>query len=646
MDKATTKTYFVFTGQRASNVASALEFKRLSLRNFLSFGPEEFVISLTGDFITVVLGENRDTGGEDSRNGVGKSAIIDALCYVLFGKVIRGISNQKLVNKLSQKGQMVVWVEFTKDDFFYRVERTERPASLRFFRKPINSPEDIKTKEKRKFKFDIAKNKKKDSTGEIIEILGFNITLFEYLVANSSESTEFFRLTEEKQREVVEPLFGFTIMSEKAELLKKERLTRNKELVQVESAAEATKQANIRILAQVKDLEEKSSTWEKKKVATIKELQDTIAVLEAVNVEDEITILKETTELETALSEVRHRIEDMEMRQKAREIAKNQHDRDAERAVKDIASLQETLDSLDKSECPTCHQHWEPKPEVREDAESKSHQASMNGQAALTAYEEIEKEIDQWQPLIDGEHGNRVVVEDTIAEYADIKLTYTSVEEAASAGATLTALRDQLVSTDDGTNPHTESITGLKTDAIKIVQEEDIQELRRIIRHYTYLIELLTKKDSFLRKLIIDRWLPILNRRISHWLNILELPHQVTFHPNLSITIMLYHEEFDYGNLSKGERTRLRVALNFAFQDVFEFMNYSINLLAVDELIDSGICPRGAENAVTALRMTSASKNKRVFLITHRDDIAARVDDVMMVIKENNISRIEHDGLL
>jgi DNA repair exonuclease SbcCD ATPase subunit len=627
-------------------VASALEFKRLGLRNFLSFGSEEFVISLTGDFITVVLGENRDTGGEDSRNGVGKSAIIDALCYVLFGKVIRGISNQKLVNKLSQKGQMVVWVEFTKGDFFYRVERTERPASLRFFRKPVDSTEDIKTKEKRKFKFDIAKNKKKDSTGEIIEILGFNITLFEYLVANSSESTEFFRLTEEKQREVVEPLFGFTIMSEKAELLKKERLTRNKELVQSESATEATKQANNRILEQVKDLEAKATAWEKTKTAAIKELSDTITALEAVNVEDEITILKEVAELEKAMGDVRHRIDDMEMRQKARVIAKNQHGRDAERAVTDLANLQTTIDALDKSECPTCHQHWESKPEFREDAESKSHQASQNGEAALSAYEEIEKEIDQWQPFIEGEHGNQTVIEATMAEYANATLTYTTVEEAASAGATLSALKSQLITVDADTNPHTDSIAGLKTDAIKVVKEEEVQELRRIIRHYNYLIELLTKKDSFLRKLIIDRWLPILNRRISHWLNILELPHQVTFHPNLSITIMLYHEEFDYGNLSKGERTRLRVALNFAFQDVFEFMNYSINLLAVDELIDSGICPRGAENAVTALRMTSASKNKRVFLITHRDDIAARVDDVMTVIKENNISRIEHDSIL
>jgi len=188
-----------------------------------------------------------------------------------------------------------------------------------------------------------------------------------------------------------------------------------------------------------------------------------------------------------------------------------------------------------------------------------------------------------------------------------------------------------------------ERIAGLKKEAVKKVDDSEVQDLRRLIRHYTYLIELLTKRDSFLRQLIIDRWLPILNQRIAYWLEILELPHSVKFNPDLTITIMNYHEEFDYGNLSRGQRTRLRVALNFAFQDVFEFMNYPINMLAVDELLDSGICPRGAENAVTALKEICNKKGKRVFLITHRDDIAARVDDVMKVILENNLSRIEYE---
>ncbi len=622
-------------------MSSALNFGDLGFRNFLSYGPKGEVVPLYGNFITCILGENLDDG-EGARNGAGKSAIIDALCYVLFGKVIRGISNQKLINKLSSKGQMVVWVEFTKDEYAYHIERTERPGRLLLLRKPVDSDEDFKAKEKRKMKFDIARGKT-ETTDQIIDILGFDIALFEYLVANSSESVEFFKLSEDKQRSVVEPLFGFTIMSIKAAALKDDRKEKNKDLAHAESTAEATKQANARITDQIDDLESRSSVWELKKKTTIKELSDNITLLESVDVESEITVIKEMDNLVVSLGEITAKIRQLETEQTARRSAKSQLERDATRAVTEMTEAEETIASLDKSECPTCKQHWEPKPEVRGDAETLLAEAAQTGSDSLKAFENIEEEIEGAQAIIDGEHGNKTVIDECVAEYECIDLTYRTVEEAASAGAELDNIRKQLVSTDSETNPHSESITGLQTDAIKKVDETEVQELRRLIRHYTYLIELLTKRDSFLRQLIIDRWLPILNQRIAYWLEILELPHRVSFNPDLTITITDYNEEFDYGNLSKGQRTRLRVALNFSFQDVFEFMNYPINLLAVDELLDSGICPRGAENAVRALREICTKKEKRVLLITHRDDIAARVDDVMKVVLENKQSRIEYD---
>jgi len=238
--------------------SNALDFGDLGFRNFLSYGPKEVIIPLLCNFITVILGANLDDGGEDSRTGVGQSAIIDSLCSVLFGKVIRGISNQKLINKMSDKGQMIVWVEFEKGEWAYHVERTERPGRLLLLRKPIDSDEDFKTKAKRKMKFDIARGKT-EPTDQIIDILGFDITLFEYIVANSSESTEFFKLSEDKQRAVIEPLFGFTIMSTKAKALKDDRKERNKELAHAESSAEATKQANLRITEHIDDLKHRST---------------------------------------------------------------------------------------------------------------------------------------------------------------------------------------------------------------------------------------------------------------------------------------------------------------------------------------------------------------------------------------------------
>lgn len=621
-------------------MSNRLEFGSLGFRNFLSYPAKEVVVQLSGDFITGVFGENRDTGGEDSRNGVGKSAIIDALCYVLYGKVIRGITNAKLINKMSDKGQMVVWVEFTKDDFAYRVERTERPGKLLLLRKPVDNDDDFKVKEDRKMKYDIARGKT-ETTAQIIEILGFNITLFEYLVANSSESKEFFRLTEDEQRNVVEPLFGFTIMSTKADLLKADRKTRNRELVEAESAVAATKQANERIQNQILDLETRATTWEQTKKRTIHDLQEAITLLESVDVENEIGVLKKIQTLDGSFKEIQSRARELETEQRTRNSTIRQHENDAQRAVANMEKANDTITSLDKSECPTCEQHWEPKPEVRVEAMAQLADAETRGDTALAAFVQLETEIAEAQVLIDIETANVTVAKDEITNLRAIDLTYQSVEDAASAGAELEGIRSNLLRETNLENPHTDSVVGLKKEAIKEVDDADLQQLRRMIRHYDYLINLLTKRDSFLRQRIIDRWLPILNRRIAYWLDILELPHQVEFQPDLTITITNYHEDFDYGNLSKGQRARLRVALNFSFQDVFEYMNYPINLLAVDELLDAGICPRGAENAVTALREICRNKDKRVFLITHRDDIAARVDDVIKIILENNQSKIE-----
>ena len=625
--------------------SNALDFGDLGFRNFLSYGPKEVIIPLLGNFITVILGENLDYGGEDSRNGVGKSAIIDALCYVLFGKVIRGISNQKLINKMSDKGQMIVWVEFEKGEWAYHVERTERPGRLLLLRKPIDSDEDFKTKVKRKMKFDIARGKS-ETTEQIIDILGFDITLFEYIVANSSESTEFFKLSEDKQRAVIEPLFGFTIMSTKAKALKEDRKERNKELAHAESSAEATKQANLRITEQIDELKNRSVAWEARKDHAITELTEAISLLESVDVESEITVIKELDELNSSLMEITAKIRQLDTEQSARRSAKNQLERDATSAVADMEKAENTIASLDKSECPTCKQHWEPDPSVRKDAKDTLAEAQQVGTDSLEAFEVKEKEIEGAQDVIGKEIEVKGTINEQIAEYSNIELTYQTVEEAASAGTELENIQKQLVSTTAETNPHSESITGLQTDAIKIVDETEIQELRRLIRHYTYLIELLTKRDSFLRQLIIDRWMPILNQRIAYWLDVLQLPHHVHFNPDLTVTITDYNEEFDYGNLSKGQRLRVRIALNFSFQDVFEFMNYPINLLAVDELLDNGMCSSGASNAVNALSEICRKKEKRVFLITHRDDIAAKVDDVMKVVLENNQSRIEYEQVI
>ena len=582
-----------------------------------------------------------DTGGEDSRNGVGKSAIIDALCYGLFGKVIRGISNQRLVNKWANKREsMMVILVFDKGNWSYLIERGERPSKLSLFRKPRDSEEDFKTKDGRTFKFNISRGKN-ETTEEIIGILGYDITLAEYLIANSSESIEYFRLSEDKRRDVIEKLFGFTILSQKAKLLKEDRKEKNKELTIAETRLDVTKQANTRIQNEVDDLNGRSEMWEQSKAEIVVELRGTIASLEAVDVENEIELLKLFGELEKKLAEAKATTSQHRTEYSAAEKSLTQNKKSLDREEQELEETTLALKELDKSKCPTCKQHWEADPTYRTEVEDQK----TEGQEQIKELKEsITLEgpaLEQLSMVLSGSVDWTDEIEHNIAEIQNADLVYESVEEAAGAGATLKSLRGQLKDREGEGNPHLESIDKLKANAIQQIDDSEVTELRKLVDHYNFLVELLTNKNSYIRKLIIDRWMPKLNQRISYWLKILELPHRVSFQPDLSVEIKLFHEEYDHGNLSKGERTRLRIAMNFAFQDVFEYMNYRINLLGVDELIDSGICPRGAENAVTALREMCATKNKRVLLVTHRDDVAAQVDDVMLVKKKDGFSWIE-----
>jgi len=315
--------------------SNSLEFITLTLRNFLSFGNKETTIQLNGNVMTVVLGENMDTGGEDSRNGVGKSAIMDALCYVLFGKVIRDASNKGLVNKWANKREsMMVTLTFDKGNWSYLIERGERPSKLSLFRKPKNAEEDFKAKEGRTFKYNISRSKS-ETTDEIIGILGYDITLAEYLIANSSESTEYFKLTEEKRRDVVEKLFGFSILSQKAKVLKEQRKEKNRDLTIAETKLDSTKQANARIQREIDDINGRAELWNQEKAETIAELRGVIDALGAVDVENEIELLKLLGNLEKKLIETKAAARDYLMEHSAFEQSISQNNDTLKREIKD-----------------------------------------------------------------------------------------------------------------------------------------------------------------------------------------------------------------------------------------------------------------------------------------------------------------------
>jgi DNA repair exonuclease SbcCD ATPase subunit len=174
------------------------------------------------------------------------------------------------------------------------------------------------------------------------------------------------------------------------------------------------------------------------------------------------------------------------------------------------------------------------------------------------------------------------------------------------------------------------------------INEDILNGYKSTKDHQDFLLKILTNKESFVRKKIIDQSLPYLNFRLQHYLNEIGLPHTVKFQNDLSVSIDLMGKDLDFDNLSRGQRTRLVIALNFAFRDVFESIHFPINLIFVDELIDNGIDPVGVENSIKLLK-NMARNGKSIMLVSHKEEVRPSANNILKVILENDFSSVNKE---
>jgi hypothetical protein len=183
-------------------------------------------------------------------------------------------------------------------------------------------------------------------------------------------------------------------------------------------------------------------------------------------------------------------------------------------------------------------------------------------------------------------------------------------------------------------DPYSEQVNDMESNALQAIDFEAINKLTKAMEHQKFLLDLLTSKDSFVRKKIIDQNLSYLNARLTHYLDKIGLPHNVVFKNDLQVEITELGRELDFDNLSRGERNRLILGLSFAFRDVWENLYAPINTLFIDELIDSGLDTMGVENSLAILKDMSRRRHKSIWLVSHREELAGRVPNVLKVVKE------------
>jgi DNA repair exonuclease SbcCD ATPase subunit len=223
------------------------------------------------------------------------------------------------------------------------------------------------------------------------------------------------------------------------------------------------------------------------------------------------------------------------------------------------------------------------------------------------------------------------------------KMFYDREADAIQHRATLENLQKQIADKSTEVDPYGEQIEEMQRQALQVIEYITLNELTRLQDHQEFLLKLLTSKDSFVRKKIIEQNLSYLNARLTHYLDRIGLPHTVVFQNDLTVRIEELGRELDFDNLSRGERNRLILSMSWAFRDVWESLYQPINVLFIDEMIDSGLDTQGVENALAILKKMSRERHKSIWLVSHRDELAGRVENILKVVKENGFTSYNTD---
>jgi len=592
-----------------------IKIKTVTMRNFMSVGNVTQTVNMNRDELVLVLGENLDLGGDGNRNGVGKSTLCNAISYALYSWPITTVKKEHLINKTNDKN-MVVTLEFESSGKEYRIVRGLKPRTLEFYENgvSVSSGEESDT--------DMAQGENKETQRAIEKVIGMTHDMFCQIVVLNTYTQPFLFQKNSEQRGIIEQLLGITTLSEKAETLKEDIRMVKEALVKENASIEAKEAANKQILIQIDNLDKKNTQWKENRESNINAIQSNIERLSVIDIEEEISNFHRKVKTDEILSRIKYA---------EKEVRRNNSQMDRE--IQRLQSHRDDLVSLENKCCQTCGTA----------IHGETHEKLITDKIATIS--EIENEIFR----IDSATTD-LTNEITILKYEYEKNvptnwmpTYESLADAHEHSNMLKILQQQLESKANEVNPYIDQIDSMRTSALLDIDKSAINELDRILEHQEFLLKLLTNKDSFIRKTIIEQNLNYLNTRLSYYLQSLGLPHDVYFQNDLSVSISEFGRELSSGNLSRGEMARLGLGLSFAFRDVYESLYQRINLMICDEKLENGIDLKGSENAMKLLLSMVRENSKDIWVITHREELIPKSMSVCKVVKESGFTRFEID---
>jgi DNA repair exonuclease SbcCD ATPase subunit len=252
--------------------------------------------------------------------------------------------------------------------------------------------------------------------------------------------------------------------------------------------------------------------------------------------------------------------------------------------------------------------------------------------------DDLQADLDKITPQVAELSDQKLQLEQQMQSLTECATVYHSIESAYDHRNSVSQLEKELQRLNSAVNPYVHQHSSLSS-TLQEVSYDEMNELTVLKDHQEFLLKLLTNKDSFIRKRIIDQNLAFLNHRLNEYLNTLGIAHAVKFQNDLSVEIVYMAQDMDFAQLSRGESTRVILALSWSFRDMFENMNTGINFMGIDELIDAGLDSAGVERAIELLKSMARDRNNNILLISHREELISRASNTLTVVKEDGFTK-------